>query len=43
MEKNLCIHDEILLEAPIEATDKVVFILRQVIGQKVLDKQSLFL
>jgi len=29
MERSLRIHDEILLEAPIEATDKVAFILKE--------------
>jgi DNA polymerase I-like protein with 3'-5' exonuclease and polymerase domains len=29
MERDLCIHDEILLEVPIEATDEVAFILKE--------------
>jgi len=29
MERSLCIHDEILLEAPIEATDEVALILKE--------------
>jgi len=28
-ERGLCIHDEILLEAPIEATDEVALILKE--------------
>ena len=29
MERSLCVHDEILLEAPIEATDEVAPILKE--------------
>jgi DNA polymerase I-like protein with 3'-5' exonuclease and polymerase domains len=33
MEKSLCIHDEILFEVPIEATDEVALILKEIMEE----------
>jgi DNA polymerase I-like protein with 3'-5' exonuclease and polymerase domains len=33
MERGLCIHDEILLETPIEATDEVALILKDIMEE----------
>jgi DNA polymerase I-like protein with 3'-5' exonuclease and polymerase domains len=33
MESSLCIHDEILLETPIEVTDEVALILKEIMEE----------
>ena len=33
MERDLCIYDEILLEVPIEATDEVALILKEIMEE----------